>query len=91
MANVVGKAVGGMGGRCCCGPLNSFGNCSGGVGFHCCDGGMVATPGAVVDLAKTRGVPSMGSTNYGPRGQAQSFRDAEGFSGFSGLWMTSDH
>ena len=29
-------------------------------------------------ISKTRGVPSMGSDNYGPRGQRQSFRSFDG-------------
>jgi len=29
-------------------------------------------------ISKTRGVPSMGSTNYGPRGQEQNFHSASG-------------
>jgi hypothetical protein len=29
-------------------------------------------------ISKTRGVPSAGSTNYGPRGQRQAFRDFQG-------------
>lgn len=42
--------------------------------------GMVTNNGGLTEryISKTRGVPSMGSTNYGPRGQAQSFRNAVG-------------
>lgn len=43
---------------------------------NCCKGkGGVAND---VGMSKTRGVPSMGSTNYGPRGQRQTFRNVTG-------------
>jgi len=54
-----------------CGP-----NCN----YECEDGVCVSKPrdDNRVGVSKTRGVPSKGSTNYGPRGQRQNFRSFTG-------------
>jgi hypothetical protein len=55
-----------------CGP-----NCN----YECQSGICVEVPrddNRVSNVSKTRGVPSMGSTNYGPRGQRQAFRSFQG-------------
>ena len=58
-----------------CGP-----NCN-----YECDGGICKEvprdDGFVSNVSKTRGVPSMGSTNFGPRGQRQTFRSFDGAKG----------
>ena len=79
-----------------CSSLLACPTCGSNCNYEC-DGGICKEvprdDGFVSNVSKTRGVPSMGSTNFGPRGQAQQFRnmDSNAYQGFSGLWMTSDH
>lgn len=81
-----------------CSSLLACPTCGPNCNYECQSGICVSVPrddddGFVSDVSKTRGVPSMGSTNFGPRGQAQQFRnmDSNAYQGFSGLWMTSDY
>jgi len=52
-------------------------SCGPGCNYNCVDGNCVEEPrdneNIGLDISKTRGVPSAGSTNYGPRGQRQAF------------------
>ena len=71
-------------GECVCG------SCPNGLCVGCKRGGELCLPNDTEmrtpqmlseigrGISKTRGVPSMGSTNYGPRGQRQTFRNVTG-------------
>ena len=64
-----------------CGP-----NCN----YECQSGICVEVPrddNRVSNVSKTRGVPSMGSAEFGPRGQRQAFRGFEGSQVPKGMTM----
>ena len=69
MSNTVGSEV----------PGNElYGSCNG-TAWHCCDDNKVGgNPFGVAQISKTRGVPSQGGTERGPRGQRQNFRSFTG-------------
>ena len=66
-----------------CSSVMACPTCGPGCNYECVDGICEEVPrdddGGRVNFGKTRGVPSMGSTNYGPRGQRQSFRSYSGY------------
>tara|TARA_R110001592_G_scaffold20489_9_gene83074 strand:- start:314 stop:661 length:348 start_codon:yes stop_codon:yes gene_type:complete len=67
----------GVGCGSCSSNDETAGDC---ICVDCVKGGMQCLPNNPDGrtISKTRGVPSMGSTNYGPRGQRQSFRSYSG-------------
>ena len=71
-----------------CSSLLACPTCGPNCNYECQSGVCVAVPRddnrvggnpfGVAQISKTRGVPSMGSSNYGPRGQRQNFRSFSG-------------